>query len=43
MIEEKVGESWAPILENIFQQEWFLKMGAWISHTRESRTIYPES
>lgn len=38
-----VGKSWTSVLFPLFQQEWFLKMGAWISHTRESKTIYPES
>jgi uracil-DNA glycosylase len=41
--QEKVGEHWYQILKEEFSKEYFINLGKWISYTRESKTIYPES
>jgi len=43
MIEELIGESWVQPIGNEFYKDYLQKMGEWISHTRKSMTIYPDS
>ena len=40
---DKIGERWVPILGQEFEKEYLQKLGAWITYTRQSKTIYPES
>lgn len=42
-LEKLIGESWVPVIGREFEQEYLLKMAAWLSYTRDSKTIYPES
>lgn len=38
-----IGESWTPYLETEFKKEYMQKLSAWVSHYRQSVTIYPDS
>lgn len=37
-----IGDSWMPYLEAEFKKEYMQKLSAWISHYRQSITIYPD-
>lgn len=42
-LEDVIGKSWQKVLQKEFDSEYMQKLSAWISHTRQSKTIYPES
>lgn len=43
MLGKVIGDSWVPILQKEFDSEYLQKLAKWISYTRNSQTIYPES
>lgn len=43
MLDKIIGASWLPILEQEFNKPYLRNLAQWISHTRESKTIYPDS
>ena len=43
MLENVIGESWVPVIGDEFKKEYLQKLSKWISHIRQSKTIYPES
>lgn len=42
MIEQLVGKSWTPILQNEFSSKYLIDLGNWIAYKRMSFTIYPD-
>lgn len=42
MIEELIGKSWVPILQEEFKKEYLINLGNWIAYKRKSFTIYPD-
>jgi len=43
MLANIIGKSWVPIIGEEFEMEYMRKLSNWLSYTRQSRTIYPES
>lgn len=43
MLANLIGESWVPVLGEEFNKDYLRQLAGWISYTRQSKTIYPES
>lgn len=42
MLDKIIGSSWVPIIGQEFDKPYLRNLAQWISHTRESKTIYPD-
>lgn len=43
MLDQVIGESWVSVIGQEFTKEYMQKLSTWVSYTRQSKTIYPES
>jgi uracil-DNA glycosylase len=43
MLNQIIGESWINEIGQEFTKEYMQKLSTWVSYTRQSKTIYPES